>query len=95
METPHKDERYTRDVGAPAYRHGQRAKCAFCKCFVVYDFNPESGDRVGDWHIVGDFGCDNNPINGDEGTGGHYTAAEVLAVFSAYALGKLVIAPSE
>ena len=43
--------------------------CLFCKVHVTEVRDPYSG--VLDYHDDGDFGCGDNPISGEEGTGPH------------------------
>jgi len=52
--------------------------CAFCD-HVIEDGHKESGfTGIGpDWMVDGDFGCDKNPLSGDDGVAQHATQAEV------------------
>ena len=45
--------------------------CRYCHQ-PIYDRHAISGSRVEDWATKdNDFGCDANPISGDEGVGNH------------------------
>ena len=44
--------------------------CVWCGEYVT-DQRAESGANFHDWGVDGDFGCDRNPITGDDGCGGH------------------------
>lgn len=48
--------------------------CLFCNRYVE-DGREESGytGNGTDWMDDGDFGCSDNPINSEDGTGGHWT----------------------
>lgn len=61
--------------------------CAFCGETIALD-DPDAGKP--DWETLddegegtGDFGCGSNPINDDEGSGGHHTFAELLRIYAA------------
>lgn len=60
----------------------RKGVCAFCGMEVV-DGREESGwTGIGpDWMVNGDFGCGDNPINDDEGTGGHRTEEELRTLY--------------
>lgn len=53
-------------------------KCLFCGEYVT-DGSKESGwtGLTPDWMADGDFGCDCNPISGEDGVGGHLTLYDV------------------
>ncbi len=47
------------------------ATCLFCR-ETIYDKRQESGAKNVDWATEdGDFGCNTNPITGEDGTGPH------------------------
>jgi hypothetical protein len=49
---------------------GNVTDCLYCKRSITEVIDPFSG--VIDWSDNGDFGCGDNPINNDEGTGSHH-----------------------
>jgi len=49
---------------------GNVTTCLYCKREITEVIDSVSG--VIDWEDNGDFGCDCNPINNDEGTGSHH-----------------------
>ena len=58
--------------------------CLFCD-EVVADGREESGyTGLGtDWQADGDYGCDGNPLNDEEGTGGHWTLYDAKGLYLA------------
>jgi hypothetical protein len=54
-----------------------RDVCAFCHRPIIADLDEDS---MLDWSDNGDYGCGSNPLNDEEGTGGHIpsTARSVL-----------------
>jgi len=57
--------------------------CFFCRQDIT-DGAKESGwTGLGpDWMVDGDFGCDKNPITGEEGCGGHMTREEAMEILT-------------
>ena len=56
--------------------------CFWCKLDIT-DGREESGSThptIPDWMNDGDFGCDENPISGEDGVGSHNTLEEIKAM---------------
>lgn len=60
--------------------------CVFCRR-ALYDGKIESGfSGEGEDPVTsdGDFGCNSNPINDDEGTGPHLTTSQLKKIYVAW-----------
>ena len=57
---------------------GKDGTCVWCGEYVT-DGAHISGAPVGvtDWMIDGDFGCEDSPLTGDDGTGSHRVLADI------------------
>ena len=59
-------------------------RCVYCQRYVTWDppADPSDPQQVGDWHYDGDYGCDASPETDEEGTGGHLTVEDMIALVS-------------